>query len=134
MIPQIDTDLQNAFELAERQPSRTYRLDLKSGRIFGTVDQLEAMKQAIYKILNTERYQYAIYSWNYGAELAALIGQPATYVMALINRRITEALTQDDRITEVDNFSFVRDKKTIQVSFTVHTIYGRIDAEKEVNI
>ncbi|MFQ8776837.1 MAG: DUF2634 domain-containing protein [Roseburia sp.] len=27
------------------------------------------MKQAIYNILNTERYQYIIFSWDYGVEL-----------------------------------------------------------------
>lgn len=33
------------------------------------------MKQAIYKILQTERFEYLIYSWNYGIELNAVVGK-----------------------------------------------------------
>lgn len=134
MIPKIDPDLPNAFTLAERQPSRTYRLDLEKKRVWGKADQLEAVKQAIYKILSTERYQHAIYSWNYGIELEELMGEPASYITAGVSSRITEALMQDDRITGVDNFSFTREKGKLQVTFTVRTIYGQINAQKEVSI
>ena len=48
--------------------------------INGFTDGLDAMKQTIYMILNTERYQYIIYSWNYGIELIDLFGEPITYV------------------------------------------------------
>lgn len=39
-------------------------------------------------------------------ELQDLIGKPMDYVMVEVERRITEALTQDDRIDSVDNFEF----------------------------
>lgn len=37
------------------------------------MDGMEAVKQAVYKILQTERYKYVIYDWNYGVELEDLL-------------------------------------------------------------
>ena len=118
----------------ETQPSKNYKLHIESNKISGTCDQLEAMKQVIYKILNTERYQYIIYSWNYGIEVRDLIGEPVAYVCAELERRITEALVQDDRINSVDSFEYdLTVRKTVKVTFIVHTIFGELKEEKVVN-
>lgn len=111
-----------------------YKMNTKSKNINGYIEGLETMKQVIYKILNTERYEYQIYSWNYGIELKDLLGEPLDYVCAELQRRIIEALIQDDRIISVDNFSFESYKKNVlETRFTVHTIFGDIDDEMVVN-
>jgi len=133
MIPNINDDFQEDFEI-ETGTSYTYKLDLEGKIVTGYIDGIEAMKQAIFKILNTERYEYVIYSWNYGIELADLFGQPIPYVLPELKRRITEALMQDDRILSVDNFSFETNKNKVHVTFTVHTIFGDVEAEKVVSI
>lgn len=86
----------------------------------------------IYLSLSTERYAYLIYSWNYGVELVELIGQPKEYALPEIKRCITEALLQDDRITAVDGFEFETGKKTVHVTFTVHSIFGDLEVETDV--
>ncbi|MGX4404125.1 DUF2634 domain-containing protein, partial [Clostridioides difficile] len=91
-------------------------------------------KQTIFLILNTERYQHLIYSWNYGVELNDLIGEPISYVIPELERRITEALIQDDRIENIDNFEFQNIKGKVQCRFSVHTKYGNIKAEKVVSV
>ena len=92
------------------------------------------MKQAIYKILLTERYQYVMYSWNYGIETLDLYGEPVAYVCPELERRISEALLWDDRIKSVTDFEFNISKKgVVHVSFTAHTIFGDVQAEREVN-
>ena len=92
------------------------------------------MKQVVYKILNTERYEHIIYSWNYGVELRDLFGEPVNYVISEIERRIKEALLQDDRITKVNEFEFeVVRRGVVHTKFTVHTIFGDIQEEKVVN-
>jgi phage baseplate assembly protein W len=118
------------------QPTKTYKMDLDTGvSVRGYTDEQEAMKQAIYKILNTERYKYVMYSWNYGVELEDLFGEPVTYVVPELERRITEALTQDGRIQEVTDFEFDTSKRgTVHVTFVANTKYGGITAETEVNI
>lgn len=133
MIPSTNTILSTDLEV-ERQPSKNYKMHLEQNIISGFCDELEAMQQVIYKILNTERYQYIIYSWNYGIELLDLYGEPVTYVCPELQRRITEALVQDDRIESVDNFEFdTSEKKIVKVTFTVHTIFGNVESEKVVN-
>lgn len=116
--------------------NKTYRMDIDAERIRGTItENLEAVRQAVYKILNTERYRFIIYSWNYGVELADLFGKPIPYVLPEIPRRITEALTQDDRIESVTDFDLSYTKRgAVLAKFTVHSVYGDIDAEKEVSV
>ncbi|MBC5786736.1 MULTISPECIES: DUF2634 domain-containing protein [Clostridiaceae] len=133
MIPAVNQLLSNSLELVV-QPGQTYQMDHKTKTINGIVDGLEAVKQTVYMILNTERYQYIIYSWNYGVELADLFGQPTSYVCPELERRITEALIQDDRIESVDSFEFVVSKGKVTVSFVVHTNLGDIPMEKAVMI
>ena len=133
MIPSTTAFLEQDFEITE-QPTHTYKMNLESNLIRGYTDGQEAMKQAIYKILNTERYQYVMYSWNYGIELLDLYGELVSYVCPELERRITEALTWDDRIQTVDNFEFNISKKgEILVTFTAHTVFGDVVAEKVVN-
>lgn len=134
MIPKVDYDLQNAFETAERQPSLTYGLNIAKGSVSGKLDELEAVRQSIYKILNTERYRHLIYSWGHGVELGNLIGESPSYAIPEIKRRITEALMQDDRITGVDAFSFTTERNKILVTFEASTIYGNVETEREVGI
>ena len=133
MIPSTTAFLEQDFEITE-QPTHTYKMNLESNLIRGYTDGQEAMKQAIYKILNTERYQYVMYSWNYGIELLDLYGEPVSYVCPELERRIREALTWDDRIQTVDNFEFNISKKgELLVTFTAHTVFGDVVAEKVVN-
>lgn len=131
MTPQNNNDDILSFEI-KRQPSKTYRIG--EGCINGICDDLEAVKQAIYLILNIERYKFAIYSFNYGIELNDLYGQPKSFVIPELERRIKEALCQDDRIESVDDFNFEINKNEIHTTFTVHSIYGDIEEKKVVAI
>lgn len=133
MIPSVNDILSVNLEV-ETQPSKNYKMNIGQNDIKGVSNELETMKQVVYKILNTERYQYIIYSWNYGIELVDLFGEPTTYVFPELERRIKEALLQDDRINNVDDFKFdLIDKRTVKVTFTIYTIYGEIQEEKAVN-
>lgn len=130
MIPTIPEFTENLEE--KEIPTNTFRIVYDKDRVNGTVDDIEAMKQAIYLILSTERYMYSIYPWDYGIEIIDLFGKPRTYVMATLKQRITEALLQDERIDSVTDFSFEFIRSKIHVTFVANTVYGRLDVEKEV--
>ncbi|MDU5598369.1 MAG: DUF2634 domain-containing protein [Lachnospiraceae bacterium] len=130
MLPLNDKDILQIDESTET--SNTFFIDFEKGRISGFVDEREAVKQAIMLILNTERYKFLIYSWNYGIELEELIGTHPDIVEDEVERLISEALLQDDRITAVYDFEFSRNKDTLLVNFKVDSIYGDIDVETEV--
>ena len=117
----------------EEAPSLTYKMDNEQKTIAGRAEGLESVKQAVYKILQTERYEYPVYSGDYGIELKDLYGPPVSYVCPELERRITEALLCDGRIEGVENFLFDTSKKgVVGVGFTVVTVFGEIQSEKEV--
>lgn len=133
MIPSVNDDLLVDIEI-NKLPSLTYEIKICKDKMGNYVDGIEAIKQSIYHIINTERYQYLIYSWNYGVELADLFGKPIAYCYPEIKRRITEALLQDDRIESVDSFEFSYSKGNVFAKFMVITIEGVIEIEKVVKI
>ena len=118
----------DANTVVNYQTSNTFRVRYESDyKLIGMCDDIEAMKQAIFKIINTERYKYLIYDWNYGIELNDLIGKPIPYVYAEIERRIKEALLADNRIKEVTDFRFSNNGGDVLCLFTANTIYGEIN-------
>jgi hypothetical protein len=125
------------FEYTEvevvEQPGKTYRLDIVNNRMLGKVDGLEAIKQAIYLRLSTEKDDYLIYSEDYGIQLEDLIGESDTYVLPTLQGRIAEALLRDERVLGVDDFYFTEEKGSVTAAFTVRTVWGDIAMEKEVD-
>lgn len=118
----------DANTVVNYQTSNTFRVRYEDDyKLLGMCDDIEAMKQAIFKIINTERYKYLIYDWNYGIELNDLIGKPIPYVYAEIERRIKEALLADNRIKEVIDFRFSNNGGDVLCLFTANTIYGEIN-------
>ncbi len=116
------------------QPNKTYKMLIEDEKVLGDTDDLEAIEQACYKVLNTERYQYVIYSWNYGIELQDLFGKPIPYVFSELPRRIREALIQDDRVSDVTNFDLSNQKGNVLAKFEVVTEKGIIKMEKGVQV
>ena len=131
MTPNVGNQLKADWTI-QTQPSKTYRLNVDTQTIVGFCDDRKAIEQAIYLILNTERFEWVIYSWNYGSELQGLFGKPIPYVVSEIQRRIKEALLQDDRINGIENFIVTRNGNKLLVSFDVSTIKGVISFSKEV--
>lgn len=115
-------------------PTKTYYWDRERNRIMGMTDGIEAVKQAIYKVLNTERYDYVIYSRNYGITLKDLFGKDKYIACAVLERRIRDTLSVDDRITDVYDFNFVVTRHSVQVTFNVKTIFGEIFQEVIFNV
>jgi len=124
----------NAYDITEekrgeRQPDATYRLSASS--LGGLIGGIDAVAQAAYRIIGTERYRYPIYSSDYGIELAGLFGKDGDYVKAELERRIKEALTADDRVADVRDFEFTFEKNKIGVTFVMNTVFGEIQSGKE---
>lgn len=153
MIPTLDIMIQEITEVT--YSSRTYRIvyrakenTLNQGvlaltvtaeadeqdRVSGYTDGLDAVAQAVYLILNTERYKFIIYSWDYGVELVDLFGKPMPYVISELPRRIKEALTMDERISDVVDFEFEPVGKRLNISFKVVSDIGNISVAMEVAI
>ena len=112
--------------------NKTYQLS--ETKIEGFVDELAALKQAIYKALSTERYENPIYSFSYGVAWKQLIGEDPPYVRAEMKRMIQETLLRDSRILDVDGFEFEFSGDACHCTFQVQSIYGEVEIEKEAEI
>jgi len=133
MIPEQQVDLTNLEVVS--QPSLTYKLDFERKRISGKIDNEEAIRQLVMKILYTERYAYVIYSSQYGVELDRLIGKDYDFIVSDLERTITEALLADDRILSITDF--VAEQTAIDrmdVTFTVNSVVGSVNINTEVII
>lgn len=126
-------DLSGSVEYVS-QPSKTWRIDPATHRLSGTCDGLEAVRQAVNIILNVERYRWQIFQPSSGMEWEGLLGQDAGFVAAELQRRVTEALMMDDRVTGIENFAYSVEGQSLSASFTVTTIYGSVEVGTEVNI
>lgn len=128
MLPNQDIRTTPDYDETERTPeimtSRTYRIT--KDRIAGYIDGIDAMKQAVWKRLMTEKYVYDIYDDTYGLQTVDLIGKEYSYVISKLQKRIKETLLYDDRITDVNSFEFKRLKDGAWVGFNVVTIFGEL--------
>jgi len=92
----------------------------------------EALKMWIKKILKTEKGKFDIYyGTSYGTTLLETVSSdyPYPFIKSEIEREIKETLLTNTAIKSADNFEFTRDKRTLKVSFTCHTVYGATESE-----
>ena len=115
----------------ETETSNTYKINQQKNNINGFIDDIEAVKQSVYLILNIERYKYLIYDWDYGFEIVDL---DINIIQVEIQRRICDALRQDDRIKDINDFSFETQKNKLIVYFTIETIFGSYQMQNEFSI
>lgn len=123
----------------EKNKTRTipkeYEIDYKTGQLTGrTVEGLEAIKVWIWLVLQTPRYRYYIYTWDYGNEFEDLIGQGYSeeYIETEAQRMTEDCLLVNKNIQSITGFSVNMENEQLTISFTANTIYGtiRFDDEK----
>lgn len=129
LAPSVDITLNTDEQ--DIQTSRTYKLS--DNRIIGMIDNIEALEQAIYLILNTERFNYLIYDQSYGIEKNDILNRNYTneFIETEYKRVATEALLEDERVLEVKEFAFDFSNDFVNISFTVVSIFGKIDISRE---
>lgn len=134
MLPNTENldDLIVEFGEEEQASTKTFAINMTENIMGGKIDELEALKQAIYLMLGIEADQYIIYPYTYALQKVDLIGKPSHYVMAVLPGRIKDTLLSDDRITDVHDFEFEVKRRTIHTKFIVDTIYGEVKSETVV--
>ena len=99
---------------------------------FKIIEGNEAIKVWVYKALLTPRYNYSIYTWDYGSELLDLIGKAYTPSLTKeeAKRLIKEALEINPYILEVEITDINFKDSLLSADIKIVTIYG----ESEVTI
>jgi len=123
-----DIELEDIDE--ENLPTNTFLA--YEDQIAGMDDNLAAMRQAVHIILTTKRFNYQIYTENFGIELDDLIGEEPDYIESVFPDRIREAFSIDDRILSEQNYVFNTVGDTMIISFDVVTVFGTFNEEVEI--
>lgn len=103
---------------------------LKDGKMY-QVEGKEAVKIWLWKIFQTIRYRYLIFSWDFGHELEELIGRGFTheFILAEAERLVKEAIwpTLNDYVTDIKNLTVSFEKDVLRIEFIAVTPYGEVE-------
>lgn len=123
----------DGFEEEQEKPSKTYRLDLDTGRIIGSIDGIEAVQQAIRKALSTPRFECLIYDGQYGSDIReAFKNVTPEYIKTSAKELIWDTLKSDTRILGIADVEVSFKDDNCYISFTAQTIFG--DSGVEVSV
>ena len=111
---------------------RDVRMDYSAGRPMWErgspvlVTGLEAVKGWAWRAIDTARYRYPCFSWSYGCELEALIGQPyqADTKRSEAERYVKEALLVSPYIRSVRVSDTHFEGSTLHMTVELTTVYG----------
>ena len=114
----------------EDLPTNTFLVEKE--QVAGMNEGIEAMRQAVEIMLTTERYDYQIYSENFGVELEDLVGEDPDYIRATFPDLIRDAFSIDERILREENYNFTATGDTMTITFDVVTVFGTFSTGVEI--
>lgn len=117
-------------EVIEVSKARDYEIDFEKGKLTGRmVEGIEAVKQWVRIALHVDRYVFRQYSWNFGNEFSTLIGKGYNkeYIETEAYRMVVDALSIEESVLGIEDFTCNFDDDNLTVSFTLKTIYGEED-------
>lgn len=108
-------------------PNNEWIVTFEDGGNLGEGSNLKTIEQAIHFALETGRFKYPIMGSNYGITLDDLIGTDYSFIRSELQRRIVDALSVDDRIIDVNEFTFETLGDVVKVSCVVNTVLGSVN-------
>ena len=87
---------------------KTFAIDFEKGRIVGMIDGFSALLQSIELMLGTPRFKH-------------------DEVVLFATEYITSALKSDDRVKDVYDFEFEKNRDGVQINFKISTVYGETE-------
>lgn len=110
----------------QEYPTKTWYVNPVTRQISGMTDGYQAMQQAVEIMFSVERFDWQIYSPNFGMQWRGLIGKNPGYVALEIHRRALDAIKTDKRMTGISDFDYTVNGDSLTASFVVKTVYGDV--------
>lgn len=134
----IDMEETEIYEGAASNEKWTYMLDFRNrcavvdedGRPRKTKTYVEFLIQTAMKILNTERFQYVVYSEDIGVEKSEWPG----WEDVEIKRDMEEALTAHPEIQRAEVLSIERDAHEVYVRIHLVGLAGTAEIEEAIRL
>lgn len=111
---------------------RDFEIDFDTMRMTGKiVEGLDAIEMWVQLALRTHRYDWIIFSWDYGEEYTDLIGYSYSheYLESEVKRLITECVTQHPYITGIKDLTVTVERDHLHVTFTLLTDLGEVEID-----
>lgn len=111
---------------------RDFEIDFRTMKMTGRiVEGLDAIEMWVQLALRTKRYEWLIFSWDYGEEYTELIGYSYTkeYLDSEVERCITECVTQHPYITGIQDLTVTVEKDKLHIEFTLITDFGEVEID-----
>ncbi|MHC1750784.1 MAG: DUF2634 domain-containing protein [Cellulosilyticaceae bacterium] len=129
LFPFISDDDTKDLTLNQPKIPVEYEYDFKNKRLTGNkVEGIEAIKIWILKALKVERYQYLIYSQDYGVEIENYIGKnyDGGLMACDVATNIEEALKINPYIKGIEEFESTFNEGRLTCKFKVITDFGEV--------
>lgn len=111
---------------------RDFEIDFTTMKMTGRiVEGLDAIEMWVQLALRTKRYEWIIFSWDYGEEYTDLLGYSYTkeYLDSEVERMITECVTQHPYITGIENLTVELENDKLHITFTLITDLGEVEID-----
>lgn len=117
---------------AEDYIIRDFEIDWDTMTLTGNiVEGLDAIVQWVNNALRTKRYEWTIYSWDFGEEYTDLIGNSFSqeYLNNECDRLITECLQENPYIQGIEDLVVTLEGDHLSISFTLITDLGEVEID-----
>ena len=123
------------LEDASDEPYREYELDPTTGKLTGRIiEGTDAIVVWCILTLKSKRYEYPIYSWEYGEEFSGMIGNSyePDLLQSEVERMVEECLVVNEHITGIKDLQVEQINDRLHILFTIITDQG--DAEVDIDV
>lgn len=141
MFPLLNGDESQMISSMDNRLPWTYRFDWQTrqllqapdGRYVKTTTYAEYLEEITKKILQTKRFQYAIYSANYGVDFLAEIGKMRSHIsLAVIKRQAEEALEAHLEIEQAQVVDIQMGENNVVFTVQIEGARGKTRVEVDV--
>jgi len=111
---------------------RDFEIDWDTMTLTGAiVEGIDAIVQWVNNALRTKRYEWTIFSWDFGEEYTDLIGHSYSqeYLDNECKRLIRECLEEHPYIHGIENLKVVVEDDHLHINFTLVTDLGEVDMD-----
>lgn len=119
-------------EDAEEYVIRDFEIDFTTMTMTGRiVEGLDAIEMWVQLALRTKRYEWIIFSWDYGEEYTDLLGYSYSkeYLDSEVERMITECVTQHPYVTGIEDLTVEIENEHLHITFTLITDLGEVEID-----
>lgn len=119
-------------EETEEYIIRDFEVDFSTMKLTGRiVEGVDAIEMWVHHALRVHRYDWLIFSWDFGEEYTDLIGYSYSqeYLESEVERMITDCVTQHPYITGIQDLVVSVEKDDLHIKFTLLTDLGEVEID-----